>query len=64
MKKSIINGLHSRKLWLALIAGFIAFGNGLWGWGLTTGQVWTVIAPLLSFIGVEGVKDITSTNSQ
>ena len=53
--------LKSRKLWLALIAGFIAFGNSFWGWGLKEEQVWMVIAPLLAYIGVEGVKDIVGT---
>lgn len=50
--------LKSRKLWLAIIAALVAFGNAMFGWGLTTEQVLTVIAPLLTYIGVEGVADI------
>lgn len=50
--------LKSRKLWLALIAALVAFGNALFNWGLTTEQVLTVIAPLLTYIGIEGVADI------
>lgn len=50
--------LKSRKLWLAVIAAAVAFGNALWDWGLTNEQVWSVVTPLLAFIGVEGVADI------
>ena len=50
--------LKSRKLWLALIAAAVAFGNAMFGWGLTTDQVLTVIAPLLAYIGIEGAADI------
>ena len=50
--------LKSRKLWLAIIAALVAFGNAMFGWGLSTEQVITVIAPLLAYIGVEGVADI------
>lgn len=54
----LLNKLKSRKLWLALVAAFVAFGNSLWGWGLTQDQVWSVITPLLGFIGLEGAADI------
>ena len=50
--------LKSRKLWLALIAALVAFGNAMFNWGLTTEQVLTVIAPLLTYVGIEGVADI------
>lgn len=50
--------LKSRKLWLAIIAATVAFGNSFFNWGLTTEQVITTIAPLLAYIGVEGAKDI------
>ena len=50
--------LKSRKLWLAIIAALVAFGNAMFGWGLTTEQVLTVITPLLAYIGVEGMRDI------
>lgn len=50
--------LKSRKLWLAIIAAGVAFGNAMFNWGLTTEQVLTVIAPLLTYIGIEGVADI------
>lgn len=50
--------LKSRKLWLAIIAALVAFGNAMFNWGLTTEQVLTVIAPLLAYVGIEGVADI------
>ena len=50
--------LKSRKLWLAVIAALVAFGNAMFNWGLTTEQVLTVIAPLLTYVGIEGVADI------
>lgn len=55
--------LKSRKLWLALIAAAVAFGNAMFGWGLTTDQVLTVIAPLLAYIGVEGWGDAQGRGS-
>lgn len=56
--KDLLARLKSRKFILALVAAFVAFGNALWGWGLTTEQVMTVIGPLLLFIGIEGVADV------
>lgn len=50
--------LKSRKLWLALIAATVAFVNAFFELGLSTDQVLTVIAPLLAYIGVEGIADI------
>lgn len=48
----------SRKLWLAITGGAVAFANAYWGFGLTMDQVWAFLIPLLAYIGVEGVKDI------
>lgn len=50
--------LKSRKLWLAVVGAAVAFGNAMWDWGLSNDQVWSVIAPLLAYIGVEGIADI------
>lgn len=55
---SVPTQLKSRKLWLAVIAAVVAFGNAMFDWGLTTEQIWSVLAPLLAYIGVEGVADI------
>lgn len=52
------NRLLSRKFILALVAGFVAFGNALWDWGLSTEEVWAIITPLLGYIGIEGAADI------
>lgn len=52
--------LLSRKFILALVAAFVGIGNSLFSWGLTDQQVWSVITPLLAFIGVEGAADLKS----
>ena len=56
MKKFLVT-LLSRKFLLAIISAFVVFANAMWDWGLTNEQVWTVLTPLLTFIGVEGAKD-------
>jgi len=56
--KQFKNSLKSRKLWLAIIAAGVGFGNSYFNWGLTTQEVWMTIAPLLTYIGVEGAIDI------
>ena len=52
--------LKSRKLWVALIAAFVAFGNSLFDWGLKSEEVWMVVLPLLGYLGVEGGADVVS----
>lgn len=47
----------SRKFLLALVAGFVAFANSMWQWGLTEEQVWAFLTPFLFWIGIEGVVD-------
>ena len=54
----IPNQLKSRKLWLALIGAFVAFGNGMWDWGLTSEEVFQILGPLIAYIGVEGARDL------
>lgn len=61
--KNWLKGLTSRKFILALVSAAVAFGNFMWGWGLTEVQVLTIISPLLAFIGVEGAAD-TATRIQ
>ena len=52
-----MDGLKSRKFWLAVIAAVVAFGNALFDWGIKTEEVWAILTPLLGFIAVEGVAD-------
>jgi len=56
--KNFLNSLLSRKLILAVVAAFVAFGNALFDWGLTTEEIWSILTPLLAWIGIEGVRDI------
>jgi len=49
---------------LALIAAVVAFGNAAWDWGLTQDDLWAVLIPILTFIGVEGLKDFKTANTE
>ena len=53
--------LKSRKFWMAVVGGLVAFGNSMLGWGLSMEQVWSILTPLLGFMVVEGVKDTAAT---
>lgn len=55
---SIPEKLKSRKFWLALIAALVVFLNRMWDLGLTEQELILVVAPLLAYIGVEGIADI------
>lgn len=57
-----VNRLKSRKFILAVVAAVVAFANAFFELGMTTEQVWSVIAPLLAFIGVEGWGDANGRN--
>lgn len=50
--------LLSRKFLLAIVGALVVFANAMWGWGLSEEQVWSVLAPILTYIGVEGIADI------
>lgn len=55
--------LKSRKFWLAVTAGTVAFANGMYELGLTNEQVWQVVAPILTFITAEGAADAVQRHS-
>ena len=55
--KIFLKSLLSRKFILAIVAATVVFGNKFWGWGLSEQDVWTVLTPILAYIGVEGAKD-------
>ena len=59
IKLKVPEKLKSRKFWLALVAAFVAFANSYWDLGFSQDQVWAVIIPLLAYIGIEGLVDIT-----
>lgn len=58
--RNFLESLLSRKWLAAIISAVVAFGNARWDWGLTVQEVWSVIVPLLAYIGVEGVADYKS----
>jgi len=55
--KEFANSLLTRKFLLAVVSAVVVFGNAFWNWGLTDAQVWSVLTPILAFIGVEGAGD-------
>lgn len=63
LPKDLIARLTSRKFLFALIASITALGVGLQDGTLTQGELWAVLTPMLSFIGVEGAADVASRYS-
>lgn len=57
MMNDFVNRLKSRKFILAVVAAVVAFANAFFELGMTTEQVWSVLAPLLAYMGVEGWRD-------
>lgn len=55
---SFKRSLLSRKFLLATVSAIVVFCNAMFGWGLTDDQVWAILAPVLTYIGVEGVADV------
>ncbi len=60
--KRFLVSLLSRKLWLA-IGGSLFLYLQLADGGMNLQELLTVVAPILSFIGVEGVADAVERNS-
>lgn len=53
----IVSRLSSRKLWLALLAAGVVFGNRYFNWNLKEDDVLKIVGSLLSFVLIEGTKD-------
>ena len=58
--KDLLERLTSRKFLLALLAGSIALGVGVQDGILTQAELWTALAPILTFMGFEGAADVAS----
>jgi len=58
LKLKLPDALKSRKLWLSIISALIVFGNKYFSWDLDEKEVLTIVGSLLSFVLVEGVRDI------
>jgi hypothetical protein len=58
--KGFLLSLLSRKFLLALIASATAYGVGIQDNVITQPELWTILTPLLTFMGVEGGADIVS----
>lgn len=57
-KLSLPLALRSRKLWLATISALVVFLNSAFDIGLNQQDIALMLAPVLSYIGVEGIRDI------
>ena len=64
MMSNFVSRLKSRKFILAVVAALVAFLNAFFELGLTTEQVWSVLAPILTYIGVEGARDFREAGNQ
>lgn len=49
--------LTSRKFIVAVAAALTAYGVAVQDNVITQGEVWTILTPVLAFIGVEGAAD-------
>lgn len=56
----LISRFSSRKFLLAVAGTIVALIYGLQDNILTQGELWAALAPLLSFIGVEGAADVVT----
>jgi hypothetical protein len=59
-----VQRLTSRKFIIAAVSSLVPLGNAVFGWGLTVDQVLTFLAPVLLFIGIEGLKDVKEVESK
>jgi hypothetical protein len=50
----------SRKFLLVLLATVVNLGNYFFNWGLDLNELLTLLAPILGYLGVEGVRDIVA----
>lgn len=58
--KSLIKKMLTRKFLVAIISSTVVFGNAMFDWGITNDQVWSILTPLLTWMGIEGWADIKS----
>lgn len=58
--KQFVKSLLTRKFLLAIVSAAVVFSNHMWNLGLTEDQIWAVLAPVLAFMGLEGIADIKS----
>jgi len=57
-KRTLPPALQSRKLWLAVISALVVFLNSAFDIGLNQQDIVLMLTPVLSYIGVEGIRDI------
>lgn len=58
--KDLLSRLTSRKFLLAVIASITAYGVATQDGIITQGEIWTIITPVLTFIGFEGAADVVT----
>jgi hypothetical protein len=58
LPKDIVARLTSRKFLLAVLAAVGAVGVALQDGSVSQNELWTILAPVLSFIEFEGAADV------
>ncbi|MDQ3816122.1 MAG: hypothetical protein M3362_00340 [Acidobacteriota bacterium] len=61
--KDLIARLTSRKFLLAVIAAATAYGVAMQDNTITQAEIWTILTPILAFIGVEGAADAVTRST-
>ena len=54
----------SRKFVLVVLSSVVTMGNHFFNWGLDINELFTILTPLLAYIGIEGVRDVAEANKR
>ena len=48
---------ESKKFWVSLIGAAVPAANAAFGWGLTVGEVSTILLPIVGYVVGQGFAD-------
>jgi len=48
---------RSKKFWVSLIGAAVPAANAAFGWGLTVGEVSTIVLPIIAYVFGQGLAD-------
>jgi hypothetical protein len=58
--KDFLSRLTSRKFLLTVAASLTAYGVATADNTITVSEVWTILTPILAYLGVEGAADVVT----
>lgn len=61
--KDLLTRLSSRKFLLTVLAVITAFSVAIQDGTITAAEVWTILTPILAYLGVEGAGDVAARYS-